>query len=484
MNFIKNYGFHFSILILFGIRLFHLGPEIDNPHDWRQSDTAYYIWDFLNNGIDLFYPSVCWMGDYEHIIFEFPLPEAIVAAIQNITGESMLVSRLVFLAFFCGALYYFFRIAQFFFGDELAKIAAIIYLALPLSLFYSRAIHIDFFVLWFAHALLYYFLKGVQKRSEKYILLSVLMSIPAILVKAPYVFCFLIPMGVFIIREKATGWILTRGLLYLIPLILFLLWQQHVYAVNSMAPDWDFILHYRKFDNNAHWYFGDLARRMALYPWKILTLRTLFEVAGFGSILFVVLGFLRLNKINNGFFITSLIFGFLLYVLTFFNLNVIHNYYQLPLLSLFALLAAFGVRQISQSQLFLQWISLLFLIIINVYYAEKMFYKVPVELIEIAELVQQNSEDDDLVIITYKKQDCRNPRILSRARRRGWSIEQQAASFEVIERLKENEKADYWFYFGKNSYEKFPQNTNNGFVEKVFPLKYSDGNLYRYNLNK
>ena len=53
-------------------RLPHMTGPIDEPHAWRQCDTAYCIDSYHANGIDLLRPPVCWMGDAEVILPEFP----------------------------------------------------------------------------------------------------------------------------------------------------------------------------------------------------------------------------------------------------------------------------------------------------------------------------------------------------------------------------------------------------------------------------
>ena len=87
----------------------HFGTELDAPHDWRQSDTAFYIYDFYKNGIDLLYPAVCWMGASDTVILEFPLPEAIVAIFYQLFSESIPLARFIFLSFFMGAIYYLYK---------------------------------------------------------------------------------------------------------------------------------------------------------------------------------------------------------------------------------------------------------------------------------------------------------------------------------------------------------------------------------------
>ena len=75
------------------------------------------------------------MGASDTLALEFPLPEAVVAAAYRIFGESIFLARLIFLGFFAGTLYYFYKIANLLFGRELAQIATLVYLALPLSIF-------------------------------------------------------------------------------------------------------------------------------------------------------------------------------------------------------------------------------------------------------------------------------------------------------------------------------------------------------------
>lgn len=43
--------------LLLGPRLGHLRGPIDDPHSWRQCDTANYAWAFYKDGSDLFRPS-------------------------------------------------------------------------------------------------------------------------------------------------------------------------------------------------------------------------------------------------------------------------------------------------------------------------------------------------------------------------------------------------------------------------------------------
>lgn len=453
--------------LLVAIRFFHFGEEIDLPHDWRQCDTAYYILDFYINDIELFAPAVCWMGDYERIIFEFPLTEGIVALILKVTGESMFVMRVIFLLFFLGAVYYFYRLIGWLFSDELARIATLIYLSLPLSLFYSRAIHIDFSVLFWVHALVYYFVRGITEKRGLFILYSSFLTLPVVLMKIPYLFCFVFPFLWWIWKERRVQWTLPYLLLFLFPLLVFIFWQQYVYQINSEAPDWNFLPHYRKFTDNAHWYFGAFGQRLKLYSWKILSVRLIIEVCGGLGFLAALVGVFNLKKyINSGFVITWSI-GLLVYLLLFFNLNFIHNYYQLPFVSLAALLIARGIVVVARKSKRFIYGVLAILVIVNISIAEYLYYDLPDQLIEAGKIIEAQTNSDDLVVITYQNFDCRNPKILYRSKRRGWSLETKGVSDQSLEKLKD-ESADYWVYIGQHP----PDIPLAGKVQPaIFPLK-------------
>lgn len=473
------------VSLLFALRFLHFGPEIDAPHDWRQCDTAYYIRDFYQNGIDLLHPAVCWMGASDTLALEFPLPEAVAAATWQITGPSIPVARLIFLCFFAGAVFYFYQTVRLLFGLQTAQWSTLIYLALPLSIYYSRAIHIDFAAVCAAHAMLFYFLSGVEKKSRCHFAASGLAAALAFVIKAPYAFYFALPMLVFLAQQKA--WKRMPGIVawYLPALLLFIFWQQHVNSINGAAPDMGYILHYRKMTQSAAWYFGNLQQRLSLYPWRILLERGVLEVAGIGGIVFFMAGGRSLRRLPNRPVLLAWMLALAGYVLLFFNLNFVHNYYQIPLLAPVAILCAKGLEILAAAQPLRKAILFSFLLIINWLYCETAYYKIAGDHVEIGRLIQENTPDSALVIVTYSWLDCRNPKILYRARRRGWSVETAALKPEVIQRLRDEQGAAQWAYVGPD----LPDVQLYGYPDTltapmVFDLTSISQKLYIFDLSK
>ena len=149
MSQIRKYQFHCIIAILIAIRFFHFDNTIDRPHAWRQHDTKQYIDSYYTDDKPFNKPSVCWMGGHETVILEFPLPEYLISKLYHVLGNSTWVARTFFLLFFIASIYYLYASLKLIFKNQIPSIATIIYASTPLSLFYSRAIHIDFSVLFF-----------------------------------------------------------------------------------------------------------------------------------------------------------------------------------------------------------------------------------------------------------------------------------------------------------------------------------------------
>lgn len=94
-------------------------------------------------------------------------------------------------------------------------------------------------------------------------------------------------------------------------------------------------------------------------------------------------------------------------------------------------------------------------------------------------MVRENTPDSALVIVTFQNMDCRDPRILYRARRRGWSVAESVLNPEVIRRLHQEQGAGYWAYFGK---AKPPDAGATNVVVKNIPG--TDMKMFLYNLDR
>lgn len=476
--------FVFLILVGIAIRFFHFGEQLDSPHTWRQADTANYIYDFYQNGIDLFHPSVCWMGDYKTVALEFPLPEAIVAAGYQVFGESHIVARFIFLLFFIGALRYFYLFIRFLFTIQLAQIATLIFLFAPLSLFYSRAVHIDFAALFFALGMAYHYMKGYRDRVWKHVLIGSIFATLAMLTKVPYVLPFTLPVIWIIFKSNSWKYVAQTIYLPIVPVTAFYGWQRWTFSVNNNAPDWDFLVGHRKMVNNSHWYFGSWAQRADTENWNLLTERIGNEILGWSGTILGAFG-LIMAYLKKRWVVFILSLSTILYAFIFFNLNVIHNYYQIPFIVPASVLIAIGITEVNEffDRKHLLGTALVILFAVeSITYAEKHYYVVQHEQIEIGELVKQQSKPDDLIVMNYNNIDLKCPNYLYRARRNGWQVLTYDLKAAAIYQLMQ-EGADYFVTVRTNRFEGEIGIFLNVFEEQVFPLESSERSVYIYYLD-
>jgi len=422
------------------LRFMHMDEVIDDPHGWRQCDTANYIRDFYKNGVDLFHPAVCWMGGYKTLILEFPLPEAIIAELYHVFGPYHVVARIFFLLSFLFSAYYFFKLVNLRFDENVSRTATLIYLLLPLSIFYSRALHIDFFAIGFTLGLVYHFYRGIIEKSNRQLIIGMCLTVIALLVKAPYILafsCILFPVA---FSKSNFTFVLKRVYYFIIPLVIFYLWTHYSNSVNGAAPDWSFITGYRKFDNNTLWYFGSMHQRSVADNWITIVTRIYNECIGgiAGIILFVIGGYAIVRLRLHGILAWSAL-GLVLYVAVFFNLNIQHNYYQIPFLCLAALTIGAGIvwlaTRIKQYANPIAIILVLCFGAMTIWYAEKNYYTLPADQIEISSLIEKNTEENGLVIVSYGGLSVHCPLILYRAHRNGWSIPAIAFDSKIAYKL-------------------------------------------------
>lgn len=417
------------ILFLIIFRLFHMDATVDDPHSWRQFDTKQYIEGYYYDNTPFLEPTVCWMGGHKTLILEFPLPEYMVAQLYKVFGPHLIVARLFFLLFFALAMLYFYKALRFIFDNYVPEITVLVAGMMPLAFYYSRAIHIDYFAISFAMAMLYFAMKAIRNQHLTSLLISVFCGIIAIMVKAPYAFYLAIPILVFAFTEKKLKWFLFRSPLYLIPVVLFLFWLKYTKSVNNQIPDWDYIPNFNKFTEMSYWYFGTMQQRMISQNWINILERIQHEILGVFGIFLLVFGVIFYKKSKAYWWALSFFLGTILYLVIFFNLNVIHNYYQLPFVLSLGILVAMGIQWLidklpsNRTSAFALMIVLIGVSVSeSITYSEGNYFSENYYVKRVSEEIRKRTSRDDLVIVSFGGLTPQCPLILQPAGRYGWSI--------------------------------------------------------------
>ena len=439
-------------MLLLATRLPHLTGPIDDPHSWRQCDTANYAWAFFHDHASLWRPTVCWMGGYRTLILEFPLPEYLMARAYRAFGYDFLWARLVALLFFTGSALYLFLLARELWGARIGATATLLYVALPLAQFYSRALHIDFAAMCFAHAMAFHLIAGDRRGSPVHFTAGAAAASLAAVIKAPYALALGIPVAAYFFVQGERRRIARLAAVMIIPLALGILWQRYADRVNAAAPDWSFIPGYFKFTGLSRWYFGDLALRFDPQAWREIGGRLFAEALTRSGALLALAGIawfgLRRPTRNRpaAAFLLGWIAALVLHVVLFFNLNLQHDYYQIPFVAPAAVLMAMALVALREAS----WparAGLRTAIVIGLgatvvlestLFAERNDYKLDPVREGAGVIIAAHTSETSLVIVSEPATDCRDPRILFRARRNGWSIGAADLSPAVVRGLVAN----------------------------------------------
>jgi hypothetical protein len=424
---------------------FHLlRPFLDEPHAFRQAWTAGYSQEFHAFDMNIFRPSVLSMGDYRHILIEFPLPEWIAAAIYHVTGPTLLVDRTLSILFFFGSAYFLFRAMELV-GDPLtAWVATLIYMAAPLGIYYSRAVHIDSAALCFGHALVFYFLRHGETGRGRDLARAFAASALGLLIKAPYVFFLILPaLSVHMARGQ---WRRARAATFAFAaaLAVGVGWYLYAQAVNRGAPDLGFVRGYESAADRLDFYVGDAGRRFSLREWAAILARAGGDIAvNVWWVLLPLAVVWRRQFRGLSRFAVMWTLGAALSMLIFFSAHAQHHYYQLILLAPFAVWLAIPLcRALAARGQYAFPLRALAVVLIaaygasGVWFAFRSYYDVDELGMRVGRYVGTRTTERDLVIMAFNDAYHLDPRYLYYAKRRGWTIHAPWLEPRAIEGLR------------------------------------------------
>ncbi len=444
------------ILLGLAVRLMLLGGPPDIP-DWRQADTGYMALRMMDeNPPDLLHPKAPYRGAMDVKAAEFPIYPFTVSLFYKIAGAEVLsLARLATLLYFAGSALYLGLATARLFGGAAGWLAAAVFVMLPLGIPYSRMIHPDFCIMFFANGFFYHAVAYFQSRRIRDYFWSVVLCSGLFLMKAPYGFYYGFPLGVLVLQkdlEKSIKDLVVLAALFVIPLALGMWFND--YRIRMEAPYEESLVYPLKWTNESvkALFFGTLEQRFDTGSWMWLFKRSLILVFTLPGAVLAAIGMFAAGdgwRDRRRWLLWSLAFGLLAYTLLVFpKVSSDHEYYSIPFMILVAIAAAVAMERLSRFRaglivVVLAWV----LLIAGSYYGIQRgpflrgspYFTQDAQRIETARMIRENTPADALVVsVTVgRSTGWSDPRILWLANRRGWSIEGHALSSDALQQFRE-----------------------------------------------
>ncbi|MBF0464045.1 MAG: hypothetical protein HQK88_11265 [Nitrospirae bacterium] len=336
------------IVLSIAIRVVNINSPLFEEHDFRQTQTALTIRNFVEEGIKFFEYETPLFGPPWRVPFEFPTFQ-ISAALLNRSGIKNIdvagrITNIFY--FYISALFLYLISTRFFKEKQQPFFILFYYLFNPYSIYWSRTCMIDYCSVAFSTGYLFFLIRWLESRekplSSAFFYLSLIFGIFAYLTKITTVFVFIPLMAAFSVYQLwvradnsnalLSGEFLSKNkkiaalivLVFIIPLILGYAWVLYTDYVKNSSPFTAWLTS----KNLSDWNYGTLKQRLDITNWLKISGFLHVMVPGFLA-LFIPFGFwytLKENKKTALFFLFSLT-GIIFEISSFFNLYVIHNYY-------------------------------------------------------------------------------------------------------------------------------------------------------------
>jgi hypothetical protein len=426
---VKNEYFILLLLLAFGFasRLYKIDNPVADWHSWRQADTAAVSRNYVNYGINLFYPQY---DDVSSIqsgkdnptgirMVEFPIYNAVHAVLYKNVGVFTLEvwGRLLTAIIALITSVFIYLLAKKHYGVKVGLLSAFFYLFLPFNIYFTRVILPDPLGVMFAVAGLYLF-------NINLIASSVMFALA--LLQKPYLGVYLLPLIPSFFKKENLKRNLTFLFLSFLP---FLTWRYWT----GLHPEG--IPFYK-------WAFnGDKIRfHPSFFRWIFGERIGLLILGGWGLVPFVG-GIIRPLKNK---FAVHLYLAMLAYLVIVATANVRHDYYQIMIIPAIALSLALGTVWLWKRSFTAKIVLVLSLVVMFTISWDRIkpFYQINhPELMEVGKIVDQTLPKDAKVVAPYNGDTA----FLYQMNRKGWPAVDNSID-NIIER-----GADYYVSLDINS---------------------------------
>jgi len=332
-------------------------PLLDE-HPFRQTQTALTVYWYLRDGIDLLRPPLPVFGvEHPSIPFEFPLYQAIVAALLQLVGDHTVPAiaaacRAVAFAFHLLAVWPLHRLARRHFGTPTADLAVLLWLVMPYPVFWSTTAMIESLAVAAALLHLDQVERCMRRRGAAMVLplvLAAAFGAVAATVKITTFVLFVTVAGLLYVIERQLwkpaqwrlgdlGVLVAAGVLPIGAGLAWTAWADAVKAENLIGG-----MGLRS-GRLSRWNFGTWEQRLTPENWIMVgESLVLVVLCAVGTAVFLIGAARALGDRRRALWLGMLLLG----PLVFFNLYRIHSYYFVAVLPSAILLLAFGIATLA-----------------------------------------------------------------------------------------------------------------------------------------
>lgn len=403
----------FWIVVLALLRLYGIAnPPLEVSHSWRQTTVAMVARNFYEVDANILYPRIDVGGDLSGITgMEFPLLNWLIALMAFLFGYADWYGRLINLIVSSVGCWYFYRLLKRFFGERHAFCATLI-LCASLWFAFARKIMPDTFSMSLVMMGMYYGVDYLLHERPRIgsLLGYILLTMAGVLSKLPsgYILVvFVLPMLDRALPLRRKAWFAVASVALLIPVAWwYFLWVPHLVETYGIH----------------HFFMGEgLGQGMTdlLNEWG-LALRRFYDTAlkftGF-AVFVAGLFFAFHNRQKLLLHVVALAAAaFLLVMLSSGWTFVRHDYYMVPFVPVMAMVAGYGVAQVSN----VKWCTVLLAAValenILNYHSQFVIHENRRPVLALESVFDEFSLRDDLICINSGF----DPTVMYFTHRKGW----------------------------------------------------------------
>lgn len=317
------------LLISLAVRLIQLNAPIIGMHSWRQADTAAVARNFHENGYDLLRPQIDFGGASPgYVEMEFPLYSYLVAGAYELFGVQEWLGRLLSALCWTALVAAMYDLAAWAAGRRVARWTAIFVAFLPLNLYYGRVFMPEPMLLAGMAGGLTFFRRWQDSERLGWLVASWICITLACLLKIPCLYIGL-PLAWLAWQKWGRGFLLRPEIWAYAVFLLAAVgaWYIHAYRLGQESGLSFGVFAYGT-DKWGKWYL-----LTTWHYWNSILFKSMAErhLAWGGLVLFLIGVVLPRQESRIRLFDAWLI-AVLVYLLVVQGGNVVHEYYQLPVM--------------------------------------------------------------------------------------------------------------------------------------------------------